>query len=75
MNYPIKINDKISGVFDAANSGMQAPSKQVKEVFNELSAQADTELAKLKRIKEVDIPQLNQMIKSSSMPVIGLKKE
>ena len=75
LNYPIKINDKISGVFDAANSGLQAPSKQVKEVFNELSAQADTELAKLKRIKDVDIPQLNQMIKSSSMPVIGLKKE
>jgi len=75
LNYPIRINDKISGVFDAANSGTQAPSKQVKDVFNELSAQADTEIAKLKKIKEVDIPQLNQLIREKSLPVIGLKKE
>ena len=75
LNYPIRINDKISGVFDAANSGTQAPSKQVKDVFNELSAQADAEIAKLKKIKEVDIPQLNQLIREKSLPVIGLKKE
>ena len=75
LNYPIRINDKISGVFDAANSGTQAPSKQVKDVFNELSTQADVELAKLKKIKEVDIPSLNQLIKGSTIPVIGLKKD
>jgi photosystem II stability/assembly factor-like uncharacterized protein len=75
LNYPIRINDKLSGVFDAANSGTQAPSKQVRDVFNELSAQADAELAKLKKIKEVDIPQLNQLIREKSLPVIGLKKQ
>ena len=75
LNYPIRLNDKISGVFDAANSGMQAPSKQVKDVFNELSAQADTEIAKLRKIKEVDITQLNQLIREKSLPVIGLKKD
>ena len=73
LNYPIRLNDKISGVFDAANSGMQAPSKQVQEVLADLSAQADAELAKLKKIKETDIPQLNQMIKQSTLPVIGVK--
>jgi photosystem II stability/assembly factor-like uncharacterized protein len=75
LNYPIRLNDKISGVFDAANSGTQAPSKQVKEVYAELSRQVDAEIAKLKRIKEVDIPQLNQLIREKAMPVIGLKKE
>ncbi len=75
LNYPIRLNDKISGVFDAANSGMQAPSKQVKEVFADLSSQADAELTKLRKLKETDIPRLNQLIKESSAPVIGLKKE
>ena len=75
LNYPIRLNDKISGVFDAANSGTQAPSKQVKEVFAELSRQVDAEVAKLKRIKEVDISNLNQLIREKAMPVIGLKKE
>jgi len=75
LNYPIRLNDKISGAFDAANSGMQPPSQQVQEVLAELSKEADTELAKLKKIKEVDIPHLNEMIKQSTLPVIGLKKE
>ena len=75
LNYPIRLNDKISGVFDAANSGMQPPSQQVQEVLAELNKQADAELAKLKKIKEVDIPHLNEMIKQSTLPVIGLKKE
>ena len=52
LNFPIRINDKLSGVFDAANSGMQAPSKQVKEVYNELSVQADAEIANLKGLKK-----------------------
>lgn len=75
LNYPIRINDKLSGVFDAANSGLQAPSKQVRDVFADLSAQADAELAKLKRIKEEDIAKLNQLIREKSVPVIGLRKE
>jgi photosystem II stability/assembly factor-like uncharacterized protein/methyl-accepting chemotaxis protein len=75
LNYPIRINDKLSGVFDAANSGVQAPSKQVKEVYAELSSQADRELAKFKRIREEDIPKLNQLMREAAVPVIGLKKE
>lgn len=75
LNYPIRINDKLSGVFDAANSGVQAPSKQVRDVYADLAAQADAELAKLKRIREEDIPKLNQLIRDKMVPVIGLKKE
>ncbi|MGB8194494.1 MAG: hypothetical protein WCF67_21360, partial [Chitinophagaceae bacterium] len=75
LNYPIRINDKLSGVFDAGNSGVQAPSKQVRDVYADLSAQADKELAKLKRIREEDIPKLNQLIREKAVPVIGLKKD
>jgi hypothetical protein len=62
-------------VFDAGNSGLQAPSKQVREVYADLSAQADKELAKLKRIREEDIPKLNQLIREKAVPFIGLKKD
>ncbi len=75
LNFPIRLNDKISGVYDAANSGIQAPSKQVKDVFADLSKQTDVALAKLKKIKEEDISRLNQMIREKSLPAIGLKKE
>ena len=75
LNFPIRLNDKLSGLFDAANSGNMAPSKQAKEVFADLSAQCDEQLNKLKKIKEEDIVKLNQLIREKAVPVIGLKKE
>ena len=75
LNFPIRVNDKLSGLFDAASSGVQAPSKQAREVLSDLTGQADIQLAKFKRISEEDIPKLNQMIREKAVPVIGLKKE
>ncbi len=73
LNYPIKLNDKLSGVFDAANSGNFAPSKQVREVYAELAQQIDKELARLKVIKEKDVPAFNELIRQKSLPVIGVR--
>ena len=72
LNYPIRINDKLAGVFDAANSGNFAPSKQVRDVYAELSAQADAELNQLKEIKQKDVPAFNELIRQKSLPVIGV---
>jgi hypothetical protein len=74
LNYPIKLNDKLSGVFDAANSGNFAPSKQVREVYAELSGSIDKELTRLREIKDKDIPQFNELIRQKTLPVIGLKQ-
>jgi hypothetical protein len=73
LNYPIRLNDKLSGVFDVANSGNMAPSKQVRDVYADLATQIDAALQKLKNIKEKDIPAFNEMIRQKAVPVIGLK--
>ena len=75
MNYPIRLNDKLGGVFDAANSGNMAPSKQVKEVYADLAVQCDEQLSKLKKIIDDDVVKFNQLIREKALPVIGLKKE
>ncbi|MBI1341582.1 MAG: glycosyl hydrolase [Terrimonas sp.] len=75
LNYPIRLNDKLGGVFDAANSGNFAPSRQVQEVFADLSKQCDVEIGKLKTIMEKDVPALNQLIHEKALPVIGVKEE
>jgi photosystem II stability/assembly factor-like uncharacterized protein len=75
LNYPIRINDKISGIFDVASSGYSAPSKQVKEAFGELSNQADVELSKLKKIVDEKLPAFNKLIIEKSLPVITVKKD
>jgi photosystem II stability/assembly factor-like uncharacterized protein len=75
LNFPIRLNDKLSGLFDAANSGVMAPSKQSKDVYADLSAQADAELAKLKALMDNDVKQLNQLIRDKALPVIGVKRD
>jgi len=73
LNYPIKLNDKLAGVFEAANSGNTAPSKQVRDVYADLAAQVDGQLKKLADIKQKDIPALNELIRQKAVPVIGVK--
>jgi len=74
LNYPIRLNDKLSGLFDTANSGNMAPSKQSIEVFADLSRQADAELVTFRKILDEEVKALNQLIRDKSLPVIGLSK-
>lgn len=73
LNYPIRLNDKLAGLYTVAASGNAAPSKQVRDVYQELAAQADAALQQLKAIKEKELPAFNVLIKQSPLPVIGLK--
>ncbi len=75
LNYPIRLNDKLSGVFNAANSGNMAPSKQVKEVYADIAGKCDIELNKLKKIMSEELPKLNQVIHDRHLPVIGVNKD
>jgi photosystem II stability/assembly factor-like uncharacterized protein len=73
LNYPIRINDKLSGVFDAANSGNFAPGQQVKAVYTNLAAQADEQLNKLKLLMQKDIVQFNKLVRDMAVPVINVE--
>lgn len=73
LNYPIRLNDKIAGLYNYAASGNYAPTKQVQEAYVDLSKQADDQLNKLKKILGEDVPKLNQLIRQKQLPVIGVK--
>ncbi len=74
LNYPIRLNDKLSGLFDAANSGNMPPSQQVRDVYADLARQADAEMAKFKALQANEVAKMNQMIREKELPTIGLKK-
>ena len=73
LNYPIRLNDKIAGLFNVVASGQTAPSKQAVEAFADLKGQADVALTNLKGIMDKDLKALNQMIHEKMVPVIGVK--
>ena len=73
LNYPIRLNDKIAGLFNVVASGQTAPSKQAKEAFADLAAQSDVALNRLKAVMASDLKALNQMIHEKMVPVISIK--
>jgi photosystem II stability/assembly factor-like uncharacterized protein len=70
LNFPIRLNDKIAGVFDAVNSGYAAPSQQSKAVYDELAVQANQQLNELNNVKTNNIKQINKMVHELALDVI-----
>ena len=75
LNFPIRLDDKLAGLYGAASAGQSAPSKQAKEAYAELAGLIDIQLARLKKIMTEDVGKLNQLIHEKTLPVIGVKKE
>ncbi len=75
LNYPIKLNDKLSFVYEAASAGVARPSQQVQDVFSELSKKSNTYLSQLKRIIDTDLKMFNDLAREAQVPVILLDKE
>ncbi len=73
LNFPIRLDDKIGGVFDMASSGNMAPAKQSVAVYNELAAQADVELAKIKVIVTEGLKAFNKLVREKELPVVVIK--
>jgi photosystem II stability/assembly factor-like uncharacterized protein len=75
LNFPIRLDDKLSNIYGNAAAGNGALSKQSKEAYAVIGGQIDDQLNKLKNIFETEIIKLNQLIREKALPVIGLKKE
>ncbi|HEV2353901.1 MAG TPA: hypothetical protein VGR89_06650, partial [Puia sp.] len=75
LNYPIRINDKLSGLYGIAAGGYAVPTRQAREVFAELSTKADTQLDRLKSIISDQLAALNKLIYERQVPVISTKTE
>lgn len=71
LNYPIRLNDKLAGVFNTANSGQMAPSKQSLEVYADLAGKTDAELAKLAKLKKEDLAKFNELVRERKLPAVG----
>ena len=71
LNFQIRLDDKISGVFESAAAGYTAPTKQVQETFVDLKAQVDVQLKLYDNLKKEGIKALNEAVHQLGIPVIG----
>jgi photosystem II stability/assembly factor-like uncharacterized protein len=70
LNYPIRINNKLGALMGVAGGSDGRPTAQSYEVFTELSADLDRELARMRSATTTHLPPLNGILKSSGQPEI-----
>ncbi|MFI5203963.1 MAG: WD40/YVTN/BNR-like repeat-containing protein, partial [Flavobacteriales bacterium] len=75
LNYPIRINDRMVGIFDAANSGYMPPQQQVLDAFSEIKTEADGWLARYRKILTEDVKKMNELIHALNVDVIVAPKK
>lgn len=73
LNYPIRLDDKLSGLYGNAQAGNGALAKQMKEAYIVIGGQIDVQLNLLNKIMNTDLEKLNQLIRDKNLPVIGIK--
>jgi photosystem II stability/assembly factor-like uncharacterized protein len=73
LNYPIRLNDKLSGIFDAANQNT-APTKAARDAYADIAGKIDQELDTYRTILQNDIKTYNALVRELSIDYILLKK-
>ncbi len=74
LNYPIKLNDKLVGIFDAANQ-YTAPNASVKEAYADIAKLIDIELEKFESLRKSDISNYNVLVRKREIDYLLIKKE
>ena len=75
LNYPIKLNNKIAALMGVIESADHRPTDQSVEVFKELSAQLDAQLAKMKETLAKQLPRLNAALKREKIDAVDPERQ
>jgi hypothetical protein len=62
LNFPIKLNNRIAALRRSVETGDARPTNASHQVFNELSAELEVQLAKLKNIKNTELGAFNKTL-------------
>ena len=75
LNFPIRLNNKLAAVAGVASAGDFPPTDQAIAVKEELIAQIDAELVKLRKILDKELPAFNDLVHQQAIPAVMIKKE
>ncbi len=75
LNFPIRLNNKLSTLASMVAIGSFRPTDQAVAVKNELIAQIDPQLARLQDILARDLPAFNQLVRDNEVPAVIVGEE
>jgi photosystem II stability/assembly factor-like uncharacterized protein len=71
LNFPVKMNSKLAGIYGAVASADAAPTKQMVEVYESLAARSRAQRDALREVVATDVAALNRMIADAHLPAIA----
>src|SRR5439155_27351470 len=73
LTYPAKLNNLLAALASAVAQNDLAPTAQALEVFKDLSARLDAQLARLGEIVDRDVAAFNKLVEDQHIPAIAVK--
>jgi hypothetical protein len=73
LNFPSRLNAKLSALTSVVASADGAPTQQAYDVFRELSTRIDQQLIRLQEAIEKDVTAFNELIRTSNIPAIAVR--
>ena len=74
LNYPIRLNNKLSAVGSTVAAGDFPPTDQAREVKEEVTAEIDRELAELRAILQTDLERFNALVREEAVPAVVVEE-
>jgi photosystem II stability/assembly factor-like uncharacterized protein len=70
LNFPIRLNDKLSGVASSAAIGDYRPTAQAVQAKEQLTAAIDAQLARLRALWDGDLARFNQLAREKGVAAV-----
>ena len=75
LNYPIRLNNKLSQLTGVLTSADAPPTDQTVQVYEDIAARIDIELGKLKEALDKDLGAFNAMVRDKQVPAVTVKEK
>lgn len=74
LNFPIRLNNELSGLVGVVGSGDYAPTAQAEAVRAEVTAEIDAQLERLRAVLSTELPAFNALVREQAVPAVIVKE-
>jgi photosystem II stability/assembly factor-like uncharacterized protein len=74
LNFPIRLNNKLSALAGVVASADAAPTASAYAVYEDLAGRIDAELSRLGKILDADLASFNALVREKAVPAVVVEK-
>ncbi len=74
LNFPIRLNNKLSALVGVVSSAYEKPTRQSVAVYDDVAGKIDAQLGTLKTLLEEDLAGFNDLVREKDVPAVVVKE-